>query len=209
VSARTLPAAAEPAGTVVARAIGWILIVPGSIALLAAAALMVEKVWLLEDPTHVPSCSIDAVLACGSVMISPQAEAFGFPNPILGVAGFTALVTFGITVVAGASLPRGLWLAIQAGVTFAVVFVHWLFFQSVYRIEALCPYCMVVWVATITMFVYVTLHNVAQGHLAVPRSVRPAATAAVQYHGVVLTVWFAALALLIGEAFWEYWRSRF
>jgi uncharacterized membrane protein len=48
---------------------------------------MVEKVRMLEDPTRVPSCTIDPVLACGAVMNSDQAEAFGFPNPLLGIAG--------------------------------------------------------------------------------------------------------------------------
>ena len=179
--------------------------VPGAIALVAAGALMVEKVLMLEDPTRVPACTIDAVLACGAVMNSDQSEAFGFPNPLLGIAGFSALVAIGVTVLAGATLPRWLWLTVQAGVTFAVVFVHWLFFQTVYRIEALCPYCMVVWVMTITAFVYVTAANVAQGRLALPR---PLTTALVRYHGVILTLWLTALALLIGVAFWDHWRSK-
>ncbi len=190
------------------RAAAWVMVVAGFVGLLAAATLMAEKVLLLEDPTHVPSCSIDAVLACGSVMSSDQSEAFGIPNPIIGIAGFAALVALAAAAL-GAALPRWLWLAVQAGATFAVIFVHWLFFQSVYRIEALCPYCMVVWAAAIAIFVYVTLGNVAAGRLPVPSPLRPATGAAVQLHGVVLTVWLGVLAVLIGEAFWEYWRSRF
>ena len=34
-------------------------------------------------------------------------------------------------------------LAVGSGL--GVVFVHWLAFQSLYRIGALCPWCMVVW----------------------------------------------------------------
>jgi len=45
--------------------------------------------------------------------------------------------------------------------------VHWLIFQSLYRIGALCPYCMVVWVVTITVFWNVTLHNLTREHLPV------------------------------------------
>ena len=193
--------AREPAAVFVGRYIGWILVVPGAIALVAAVTLMVEKVRLLEDPTRVPSCTIDAVLACGAVMNSDQAEAFGFPNPLIGIAGFAALIAFGTAILGGSDFPRWLWLAIQAGVTFAVLFVHWLVFQSVYRIESLCPYCMVVWVMTITAFVYVTAHNIAEGRL-------PAATFVVRYHGVILTTWLAILTLLIGEAFWDHWRSK-
>jgi len=197
--------AQEPGARFVARAVGWILIATGAVALAAAVTLMAEKILMLEDPLHVPACTIDAVLACGSVMTSDQAAAFGIPNPLIGIAGFGAVVAFGATLAGGAALPRPLWLAIQAGLTFAVGFVHWLFFQSLYRIEALCPYCMVVWVATITAFLYVSVHNVGQGHLRAPR---PLATLLVRYHGVILTAWLAVLALLVGEAFWDYWRAK-
>ena len=37
----------------------------------------------------------------------------------------------------------------------ASVFMHWLIFQSLYRIGALCPYCMVVWAVTIPLLVVV------------------------------------------------------
>lgn len=187
-----------------ARIVGWVLLGAGSIALIAAGALMVEKVRMLEDPTRVPACTIDAVLACGAVMSSDQAEAFGVPNPLLGIAGFAAMMTIGLAVLSGATFPRWFWLTLQVGVTFAVGFVHWLFFQTVYRIGALCPYCMAVWVATIVAFVYVSLHNVAHG---VFPSIRGAAIA-VRYHGVVVTAWLTILTLLIGEAFWDHWRTK-
>ena len=183
------------------RIAGWMLVACGAVALVAATALMVEKVRMLEDPTRVPACTIDAVLACGSVMNSDQAEAFGIPNPLLGIAGFAALTAIGVTVLAGAALPRWLWLTVQAGVTFAACFVHWLFFQSVYRIEALCPYCMAVWIASIVAFVYVTAHNVARGFL-------PTGSVLIRHHGVLVTVWLTALTLLIGEAFWDHWRTK-
>jgi uncharacterized membrane protein len=39
-----------------------------------------------------PSCSINPILSCGSVMTTPEAEAFGIPNLLIGIAGF-AVVT--------------------------------------------------------------------------------------------------------------------
>jgi uncharacterized membrane protein len=191
----------------IARAIGPILAICGGVGLIAAFTLAVEKLRIVEDPTYIPTCSINPILSCGSVMTTDQAEAFGFPNPFLGVAGFAAVLALGFAVAGGARLPRWLWLAVQAGLTSAVVFVHWLFFQSLYRIEALCPYCMVVWVVTIVAFLYGTLHNLGQGSLPVPAGLRGAVSVAIRYHGVVLTLWFAVLVLLIGEAFWSYWRT--
>ncbi len=191
----------------IARAIGPILATCGAIGLAAAFVLAVEKLRIVEDPTYIPTCSINPILSCGSVMTTDQAEAFGFPNPLLGIAGFAAVAALGVALVGRAQLPRWLWLAVHLGLTFAVVFVHWLFFQSLYRIEALCPYCMVVWVVTIVAFLYCALQNLAQGNLRVPAGLGDAAAVAVRYHGVILTLWLAALVLLIGEAFWDYWRT--
>src|SRR3546814_5623693 len=95
--------------------------------------LLIEKIALLEDPTYVPSCSINPILSCGSVMSTEQAEVFGFPNPIIGVAGFAIVTTVGVALVAGARLQRWFWWGLQAGTTFGVVFIHWLMFQSLDR----------------------------------------------------------------------------
>lgn len=190
------------------RIVGWVLLVPGAIALVAAIMLMVEKVRVLEDPTHVPACTIDAVLACGSVLSSDQSEAFGFPNPLIGIAGFGVLSAFGLVLVTGGRLPRSVWLVAQAGATFAVVFVHWLIFQSVHRIEALCPYCMVVWVMTISMFVYLTLANVTSGRLRLPSRVEEPVVRVAGLHGVVLTVWLLGVAAVLAQGFWDYWMDK-
>ncbi|MFN6554927.1 vitamin K epoxide reductase family protein, partial [Mycolicibacterium septicum] len=62
----------------------WILIA-GVLGLAAALALTVEKIELLIDPSYVPTCSINPVISCGSVMTTWQASAFGFPNSLIGV----------------------------------------------------------------------------------------------------------------------------
>ncbi|TPG17370.1 vitamin K epoxide reductase family protein [Pedococcus bigeumensis] len=175
----------------------------GLAGLAAAFTLLVEKVALLTDPAYVPSCSINPVLSCGSVMNTTQASAFGFPNPILGVAAFTALLTLGSLLVARGSLPRWFWWGIQAGTTLGLVFVHWLIFASLYRIGALCPYCMVVWVATITAFVTTTAHNLRTGRL--PLAVRWRGAAA--YSPSVVTIWLVVIASLAVVRFWDYWST--
>jgi len=59
--------------------IGWVLAIGGGGGFGAAFLLLVEKIAFLEDPAYVPSCSINPVLSCGSVMNTPQAAVFGFP----------------------------------------------------------------------------------------------------------------------------------
>ena len=188
-------------------ALAWLLTVGGTFGLIAAVALLVEKIRLIQDPTYVPTCSISPLLSCGSIMNSAQAEVFGFPNPILGVAGFPVVATVGIALLAGATFRRWFWLGLQVGTTFGAVFVHWLIFQSLYRIQALCPYCMAVWAVTIPLFWYVSLHNLRAGHLRLPTTTGRRAAVLIEYHGVVLTAWFLAIVAAITAQFWTYWSS--
>jgi uncharacterized membrane protein len=186
-----------------ARRTPWVLAAGGAIGLTAAVVLLVEKIKLIEDPDYIPSCSINPILSCGSIMRTDQAEAFGFPNPIIGVAGFAVVITVGVAILAGASFARWFWLGLQVGVTFGVGFVHWLIFQSLYRIDALCPYCMAVWAVMIPLFWYVTLHNARDVHLGTGR----VGMAAQEYHGVVLTAWYLVIIGLVGQRFWDYWST--
>jgi uncharacterized membrane protein len=189
------------------RGLAWLLVIGGLVGFAAAFILLVEKITLLEDPTYVPSCSISPLLSCGSVMNTDQADVFGFPNPILGVAGFAAVLTVGMALLAGAMFRRWFWAGLQAGVTLGVVFVHWMIFESLYRIGALCPYCMVGWAVTIPLFWYVTLHNLRAGHLPVHERLRRPVDAIAGYHGAALTGWFLVIAALILEQFWTYWSG--
>ena len=122
--AETTPSnASEEQAASVGRGTAWALTITGLIGLVAAFVLLVEKIALLTDPTYVPSCSINPVLSCGSIMSADQGEVFGFPNPILGVAGFTALLTIGVVLLTRANVPGWFWWGIQAGTAFGVVFV--------------------------------------------------------------------------------------
>ncbi|QVQ52329.1 vitamin K epoxide reductase family protein [Spiractinospora alimapuensis] len=208
-SAPPRPAVTAPGAevTIISRALPWLLTVGGATGLLAATALLVEKIRMLVSPDHVPTCSINPVLSCGSVMTTPQAEVFGIPNPILGVGAFSVVLTVGTALLAGAGFRLWFWLGLQAGVLFGVVFVHWLIAQSLYRIGALCPYCMVVWAVMIPIFWYVTLHNVRTGQLPVPPPLRGTVGVLARNHTVVLTVWGIVVVAAITHAFWAYWST--
>ena len=133
----------------------WVLIA-GVLGLASALTLTVEKIEILINPDYVPSCSINPVLSCGSVMVTPQASAFGFPNPLIGIVSFTVVLVTAVLALAKVRLPRWYWAGLATGTLLGVAFVHWLIFQSLYRIGALCPYCMVVWAVTIPLLVVVS-----------------------------------------------------
>ncbi|MDT0276036.1 vitamin K epoxide reductase family protein [Blastococcus goldschmidtiae] len=184
----------------------WLL-VGGLLGFVAALVLAVEKYALLADPSYVPTCSLNPILSCGSIMASPQAEAFGFPNPLLGVAGFPVVATTGAVLLAGGRLAEWFWASLQAGVTAGVAFVHWLMFASLYRIEALCPYCMVVWAVTIPLFTAVTLRNLTAWAPRLPAGVNAAIALVRTRHSVLLTAWFLLIVAAITQRFWLYWST--
>lgn len=152
------------------RQTAWILVVGGIIGVFSSVELIVQKISVLSDPTFVPNCDINPVLSCGSVISTEQASLFGFPNPVLGVIGFTVVIMFGALLFAGVELPRSMWLGLNFGALAGMVFVIWLVSQSLYVIGALCPWCMVVWAITIPIFWQVTTDNLASNKLSLGKS---------------------------------------
>jgi len=178
----------------------WVLIA-GIVGLAASATLTVEKISMLKNPSYRPSCSINPVLSCGSVMVTPQASLLGFPNPLLGIAAFSVVVVIGVLAVAKVRLPHWFWVGLMIGTGVGVVFVHWLAYQSLYVIGALCPYCMVVWSVTIPLFVVAA--SIALRSLAG----NPVANAIYAWRWSIVALWFTAVVLLILVRFWNYWST--
>ena len=96
--------AGASAGVRVGSASAWWVLIAGVIGLTASATLLIEKIEMLKDPAYVPTCSINPVLSCGSVMLRPEASAFGFPNPLIGIASFAVVIVTGVLAVSGVSL---------------------------------------------------------------------------------------------------------
>jgi uncharacterized membrane protein len=196
------PSADEPSAVAVTRRSSLWVLVSGIIGLAAALMLTVEKIELLINPDYVPSCSINPVLSCGSVMITPQASLFGFPNSLIGIVAFTVVLVTGVLALAGVNLPRWYWAGLAAGTLLGAVFVHWLIFQSLYRIGALCPYCMVVWAVTIPLLVVATSIAVQP-----QRSANAVLRTVHSWRWSLVTLWVTAVLLLILERFWSYWST--
>ncbi|GAA0988834.1 vitamin K epoxide reductase family protein [Acrocarpospora macrocephala] len=189
----------------IARMLPIVLTVGGTIGLAAAFLLTVERLNLAADPDYIPSCSINPVLSCGSIMKSDQAALFGFPNSLLGIFAFAVVTTTGTALWAGARFRPWFWHGLLAGSLAGVILVHWLIFQSLYRIQALCPYCMAVWAVTIPIFWYVTLHLISSAPTQSPG--RSLITTAIKFHSTVPMLWGFAVLVLIIQRFWSYWAT--
>jgi len=191
------------------QALPWLLVIGGFIGLLCSSIIMYDKIALAQDPSFRPGCDLNPVISCGSVMQSWQATAFwNIPNPFIGMMAFPVVIATGMAVLAGARLKRWYWLGLEVGTVLGLGFVHWLFFQSVYDINALCPYCMVVWAVTITTFWYVTLHNIQTGHIKLKGWLQQVGFFARRHHLDILLFWLLLIAFFILKHFWYYYGEQ-
>ncbi|MEU9732596.1 vitamin K epoxide reductase family protein [Streptomyces sp. NPDC048002] len=187
---------------------GWgfalLLVLTGAAGLLASWVITIDKFKLLEDPDFTPGCSLNPVVSCGSVMESDQAEAFGFPNPMLGLVAYGVVVCVGVGLWAGARFPRWYWLTFAAGCLFGVGFVSWLQFESLYRINALCLWCCLAWVATIVLFWYVVALLVRTGLVPAPAWL---AGFLGEFAWVPPVLHLGVVGMLILTRWWDFWTS--
>ncbi|WP_432490807.1 vitamin K epoxide reductase family protein [Kineococcus gypseus] len=187
------------------RARGLLLALGGALGLLAAVVLTVERFRLATEPGYRPSCSISPLVSCQSVMESWQASLFGFPNPIIGIGAFSVCTTLGVLLLSGTALPRWVERGFLAGTALAAVFVGWLIASALYSIGALCPYCAVVWVVVVALFWVCLADGLDRGLVPVPRALRGAARAVVDYRALLVVLTLAAVAALVAVRFWSYW----
>jgi len=187
-----------------ARALPYIFIIAGVVGLIASSVLTYDKIQVLKNPGYDPACNINPIFSCGSVMEKEQASLLGVPNTLFGLVAFTALITLGLLLASGAKIQKRLWQLVQISATGGVVFMHYLFFQAVYRINAICPWCFVVWMITIPIFWYTTLYVLREGHIKVSKKLDSFLQ---DNHASILLIWYAVIFGILLEHFWYYWET--
>jgi uncharacterized membrane protein len=191
------------------KKLAWIWIIFGLIGLFAAGALTIEKFHVLEHPAAVLSCDLNVFISCKSVMASWQSHIFGFPNPLIGVAGFAIPVTVGFSALAGARLQDWFYRSMVVGFGMSFVFVVWLSTQSIYVIDVLCPYCMVAWFGTIPLFWHTLLWALHEDIIQAPVSLTNFFDACYKRAWMFTAGTELILVILITIHFWSSWPSTF
>ncbi|MCU1406380.1 MAG: hypothetical protein JWQ43_2683 [Glaciihabitans sp.] len=148
------------------------LILGGGIGLYSAFELVLAKFDVLVNPSTDLSCDFSVLVQCGKNLASWQGAVFGFPNPVIGVAGFAAPIAVGVAILAGGQFARWFWILFNFGLLGALSFVLWLIYQSIFVLGTLCPWCMVVWSVTIPLFWAVSLYNLGSGVIPLPAAAR-------------------------------------
>ncbi|MEO7122744.1 MAG: vitamin K epoxide reductase family protein [Lacisediminihabitans sp.] len=177
------------------RSLGVSLVVGGLGGLIAAAALIVEKIESLAHPAAQLACNFSVLVGCSASLNSEQGALLGIPNPVLGLAFWSAIVTIGVVIIA-VELPRWIWLMLALGMTGAFVLVVWFIIQSIYVIGVLCPWCMLTWVMTTPLFLLVVWHVLRSGVIPVPPRARRCAAEAYNWVWIMTLGIFVVVAVL-------------
>ena len=148
--------------------LGIFLTVAGAAGWWAAFNLTLDKFLAYEHPKAALSCDFSFIVQCTANLNSPEGSAFGFPNPVIGLGGFAAVIAVGVSLLAGARFARWYWIVFNLGIAGALAFVIFLISKSIFHLGTLCPWCMVVWAATIPLFWVVTIRNAAEGVFGAP-----------------------------------------
>jgi uncharacterized membrane protein len=175
----------------------WVTMLVASIAsLYASFVLSIDAIRIAEDPTVDLGCNINAVISCGSVAGSWQAAVLGFPNAFLGLVSEPVVITVAVAGLAGIRFPRWFMLAAQLFYTIGFAFAYWLFHQAMFDIGALCPWCLLVTVATTLVFVELTRVNILDRNFYLPDRVQESLEAALRLR-IDVFVTLAWLLLLV------------
>lgn len=181
---------------------GWIfgtMLVSACLSLLASFVLSVDAVRLAADPGTALSCNINSVLSCGTVAASAQAQLFGFPNAFLGLMAEPVVITIAVASLGGVRFPRWFMFAAQLVYTLGVIFAYWLFYQSMFHIGALCPWCLLVTVSTTLVFATLTHVNIRDNNLLLPARAQRALKSAIDadIDATIVVIWLLVLALAV------------
>lgn len=176
---------------------GLLLVIGSALGWLAAMWLTVDRFVLLSNPDATFVCDVSPFVACGPVMSSAAGALFGFPNPLLGIAGFAITGTLGVMVASGVRPPRWVLAGLQVAVLAAGVFISWLQYQSLHVINSLCLWCILVWIVTIPIVVTTTVTNLRIGTFGV--GMRRIGRTLRDWQWVIVVAWyvivFSAVAL--------------
>jgi len=181
----------------------------GIVGLSASFVLAIEEFHLLKNPDAILSCSFNLVLNCAAVMKTWQASVFGFPNMFLGLMGYSVVVTVAVLGLAGAKMPRWFWVTANICYLLGALFAYWLFFNSVYVIEVLCPWCLVVTFSTTMLLATITHYSLRENVFGFSKAVHGKVQRLLLEKDILKVVTASWIVLLIAVVFIKFGESLF
>ncbi len=176
-----------------------VMLVAAIIAFIAAFVLSVEKLEVIKNPDAILSCSINVVVNCASVMKTWQAELFGFPNSYIGVAGFAVVAAVAMGGLLGNRYSRSYLVTAQVFYGLGLIFAYWLLFQSVFVIQVLCPWCLIVTAMTTLVFEALLRINLRANNFGLKKGLNQRVQSFLDkdFDKLIVASWLVAMAVIV------------
>ncbi|WP_051923066.1 vitamin K epoxide reductase family protein [Bifidobacterium stellenboschense] len=134
-----------------------VMLLASAVALIVSFILSAETLQLARHPKEQLGCDVNAVLSCSTVAQSWQSEivkfaGLSFPNAFFGIAAESVFVTIAVIGLARVRVPRWFVACTWLGGLAALLYSYWLTSQSLFVINALCPWCLVLMFSTTIQF---------------------------------------------------------
>ncbi|VTX54561.1 Vitamin K epoxide reductase family protein [uncultured Actinomyces sp.] len=146
--------------------------ISGFIGLVTSFVLSIEAWQLAANSSTRFGCDISSVLSCSAVAQTWQARLLGFPNAFLGIFFEAVVLAISVAIFAGVKFPRWYMLGTNLLYTIALFFAFWLFGQSFFIIQVLCPWCLLITLTTTLVFGGITRINIRDRVIPVPEGLR-------------------------------------
>lgn len=178
-----------------------IMLLASAVALLVSFILSADTLKMARNPGQKLNCDVNAVLSCSTVAESWQAEivkfaGLSFPNAFFGIAAESVFVTIAVIGLAKMAVPRWFALCTWLGGLAALAYSYWLTTQSLFVINAMCPWCLVLMFSTTVQFMAlshatVAVQDMPSGHAGLRKYYR------LNFDLMVDVVWIVALIVVI------------
>ena len=134
-----------------------IMLIASTVALFVSFILAADTLKMARNPGQKLNCDVNAVLSCSTVAESWQAEivkfaGLSFPNAFFGIAAESVFVTIAVIGLAKVAVPRWFATCTWLGGLAALAYSYWLTTQSLFVINALCPWCLALMFSTTVQF---------------------------------------------------------
>jgi uncharacterized membrane protein len=187
----------------------YILITFGLVGMVASLILSHDTLAIARNPHYVPSCNLNPVLSCGTVINAAGDKILGLPYPFYGIGAFALLIGAGASLLAGAKLRRWYWILFQTFITLGTIGAYALLLKSIYKIHALCPFCLSVDVAMTIVFWYTTLYCIDNKTIVLKSDRAKSLYKWIRRHHLdLLIAWFILMIALILKHFWYYYGKH-
>lgn len=153
-----------------------VALLASAMALVVSFVLAAETLQLARHPEAQLGCDVNQVLSCSTVAESWQSEIIKFgglsyPNAFFGIAAESVFVTIAVLGLARVTVPRWFATCTWLGSLAALAYSCWLTSQSMFVINALCPWCLCLMASTTVQFMAfshatVTVQELPAGHAA-------------------------------------------